>query len=98
MAAMVLQNGAGRGKTGVPTENQVKLLLSASKSIEIDNLHRAIDRLLSGYALVLVPEAKRIFAFSLPGFDDLHYLTETQKNFKVRYCPVRHLILFDVRV
>jgi len=57
-----------QGKTGILTENQVKLLLSVSKLIEITDLHKAIDRLLSGYALILVHNSKTIFAVSLPGF------------------------------
>lgn len=57
-----------QGKTGILSEIQIKLLLSASKLIEINDLHIAIDRLLSGYALVLVPNSKTILAVSLPGF------------------------------
>lgn len=55
-------------KTGTLTANQVKLLLSASKFTEINDLHNAVDRLLSGYALILVHNAQTIFAVSLPGF------------------------------
>ncbi|MBU7005163.1 spore germination protein [Phosphitispora fastidiosa] len=57
-----------QGNTGTLTEKQVKFLLSASKLIEVNDLHNAIDRLLSGFALVLVANSKSIFAVSLPGF------------------------------
>ena len=49
-------------------QNQLKLILSASKLIEINDLHHAIDRLLAGYALILLNNADKIFAVSLPGF------------------------------
>lgn len=57
-----------QGKMGTLTANQVKLLLSASKLTEINDLHNAVDRLLSGYALFLVHNVNTIFAVSLPGF------------------------------
>jgi len=56
------------GKTGTLTDNQLKLILSASKLLEINDLHNAVERLLSGYALVFVHNADTIFAVSLPGF------------------------------
>lgn len=57
-----------QGKTGTLSESQVNLLLSASKLMEVNDLHNAIDKLLSGYALILIHNAKTIFAVSLPGF------------------------------
>ena len=57
-----------RGKTGAITQNQLKSILSASKLVEINDLHQAVDRLLAGYALILLNNARAIFAVSLPGF------------------------------
>ncbi len=48
--------------------NQVTSTLSAPKTIEINDLHRAVERLLAGYALVLFNNTATIFAVSLPGF------------------------------
>ncbi|ATW26510.1 spore germination protein [Candidatus Formimonas warabiya] len=44
---------------------KVQLILSASKCMEIDDLHHAIEKLLSGYALIILNEVKRILAVSL---------------------------------
>ena len=57
-----------RGNTGAITQNQLKSILSASKLVEINDLHHAVDRLLAGYALILLNNANTIFAVSLPGF------------------------------
>lgn len=57
-----------QSKTGTISENQVKLLLSASKFTETKDLHNAVDLLLSGNALVLVHNSQTVFAVSLPGF------------------------------
>ena len=57
-----------RENTGPFTQIQVKSILSASKLIEINEMHHAIDRLLAGYALILFNNAGTIFALSLPGF------------------------------
>lgn len=47
---------------------KLKLLLSASKSLMTADLHHAIDKLLAGYALVILKDAQNIFALSLPSF------------------------------
>jgi spore germination protein KA len=57
-----------RGNTGAITQNQLKSSLSASKLVEINDLHNAVDRLLAGYALILLNNTDTIFAISLPGF------------------------------
>lgn len=47
-------------KTGMITANQLKLLISVSKLTETENMHDAVDLLLSGNALILIPENKTI--------------------------------------
>jgi len=47
---------------------KLKMLLSASKSLITADLHDAIDKLLAGYALVILKDSQNIFAVSLPSF------------------------------
>ena len=57
-----------RGNTGALTENGLRLILSAAKLVEINYMNNAVDRLLAGYALILIDNASVIFTVSLPGF------------------------------
>ena len=57
-----------RGNTEEVTQDQLRSILSAAKLVEINDLHNAVDRLLAGFSLVLLNNAKTIFAVSLPGF------------------------------
>lgn len=57
-----------QNQTGTLTTSQLKLILSVSKSIEIDELHQAVERLLSGHTLIMLPNSKTMVVVSLPGF------------------------------
>jgi len=57
-----------RENNGPLSPGQLKLQLSASKSVEIDDLHNAVEKLVSGHALIALNDVKRILAVSLPGF------------------------------
>lgn len=48
--------------------DRLKLCLSVSKSMEIDDLHDAVEKLVSGHALIIPDTAKRILAVSLPSY------------------------------
>ena len=61
-------NIAVQSNTEELTEDQLKLILSASKLVEINDLNQAIDRLLAGYALILLNNSETIFGVLLPGF------------------------------
>jgi spore germination protein KA len=47
--------------------NNLKIIISASNVIAINDLHQTIDSLLAGQALILIAGAKSIFAVSFPG-------------------------------
>ena len=55
-------------KTAVLGASQLKLIISASKSVEVDNLHNGIEKLLSGYALVIIGDVSIILAVPLLSF------------------------------
>jgi len=62
---------------------QLKLLLSAGNYIEVEDLHNAEERLLSGYALVIIKDTKKILAVSMPGFAQRKIEdAQTEKNIK----------------
>ncbi len=46
---------------------KLKIIISASKIVEIKDIHQAVDRLLAGDALILLNGAEIVFAVSLPG-------------------------------
>jgi spore germination protein KA len=65
----IRNSGTNTGaNTKLITQNQLKSILSASNLVEINDLHLSIERLLSGFALILADNAGVIFAVSLPGF------------------------------
>ena len=55
------------GKTEPLSVGNLKIILSTPKVVEIKDLHQAVDRLLAGDALILIADAKSIFAVTLPG-------------------------------
>ena len=57
-----------RGKTGALGPGQLKLLVSASQYMEIDDLHTAIEKLLCGYALILLGGVETILAVPVPHY------------------------------
>jgi spore germination protein KA len=62
-----LLNQLVQGKTETLSADKLKIIISASRVVEIKDIHQAIDRLLAGDALILIAGAKSIFAVSLPG-------------------------------
>lgn len=58
-------NKSSRETTCAANLAQLKPLMSAAKTIEIDNLHSAVDKLLSGCALVIPGNDTKILAVSL---------------------------------
>src|SRR5690554_4504691 len=56
-----------QSKTETLSAEQLKRGISAPKVVEINDIHRAVDRLLVGEALILMAGVKNILALSLPG-------------------------------
>jgi spore germination protein KA len=56
-----------QGKSETLSTDNIKKILSPPRVVEFKDTHQAIDRLLSGDALILLAGAKIIFAVSLPG-------------------------------
>lgn len=57
-----------RKRSNQLTKDQFKLILSAAKLLEIQDLNVAVEQLLSGDTLILINNIRTIFAVSLPGF------------------------------
>lgn len=57
-----------REKTGTINPEQMQLQINAAKILLTDDLHHAIDNLLSGYALVIPSDNEKILAVSLLRF------------------------------
>jgi spore germination protein KA len=57
-----------RGGNGAIPQNQLNSILTAAKLVEMNVLHQAIDRLLAGYAIILLNRFNTIYGVLLPGF------------------------------